>query len=446
MRAGRERSASAESTRSAGRAQCRRPRLRRPCRATSKRRGAFSIGLTSSRPSPSEPGRITRPLLTAGAGATRRRGCASGCRRRGFSRARTRSATSPAGAARRRLLIGSHLDSVADAGRYDGILGHPDRARSRRGAAGRRRSRSIAFADEDGLRFQSIYLGSRAFVGELESTICACATATASRCGEALAGCARPAAVRGARARATSRSTSSRARCSRPRAWPLGVVTAIAGQSRFNLAFDGPRRARRHDPDAPAPRRRRRGRGVRARRRARGATTQPGLVATVGEIGVPHAEFGQRDPGRAQLMLDTATTTTPCALRAIAALRAEAEAIRQAVARYRHPRILFVDREHGADAGHSAVVEQVARRGRGDRRRGAPKPPRSAGHDAATMASVSTDVVMSSRAARAAFNDDPDEVCSPRPSRPRSSQRTDFARALNLKGVWILAVCGGASE
>ena len=63
------------------------------------------------------------------------------------------------------LVIGSHLDSVADAGRYDGVLGILVGLE----VAERldHRLEVVAFADEDGLRFQSIYLGSRSFVGEL---------------------------------------------------------------------------------------------------------------------------------------------------------------------------------------------------------------------------------------------------------------------------------------
>ena len=114
------------------------------------------------------------------------------------------------------MLIGSHLDSVADAGRYDGILGIliglevaealPDAALE-----------VVAFADEDGLRFQSIYLGSRAFVGEPVDL--AVRDRDDVTLGEALHGWRSAPPLHEARApRATSRSTSSRAPCSSPRA------------------------------------------------------------------------------------------------------------------------------------------------------------------------------------------------------------------------------------
>ena len=76
---------------------------------------------------------------------------------------------------------------------------------------------------------------------------------------------------------------------------PLGVVTAIAGQSRFNLTFAGraghagttPMHLRRDAAAAAAE-------FVLAAERV--ALDEPGLVATVGRVRRP-ARRGQRDPG-----------------------------------------------------------------------------------------------------------------------------------------------------
>jgi len=73
------------------------------------------------------------------------------------------------------LLLGSHLDSVRDAGKYDGPLGVTVAiaAVQRLHDAGRRLPLAIdvlAFADEEGLRFGSTYLGSRAVAGTFEAT------------------------------------------------------------------------------------------------------------------------------------------------------------------------------------------------------------------------------------------------------------------------------------
>ena len=71
------------------------------------------------------------------------------------------------------LLIGSHLDSVRDAGRYDGPLGVmvAIAAVQRLHDAGKRLPYSIevlAFADEEGVRFGTTYLGSRAVSGTFD--------------------------------------------------------------------------------------------------------------------------------------------------------------------------------------------------------------------------------------------------------------------------------------
>jgi len=71
------------------------------------------------------------------------------------------------------LLLGSHLDTVRDAGKYDGPLGIvvAIAAVQRLHDANKRLSYAvevIAFADEEGLRFGSSYLGSRALAGTFD--------------------------------------------------------------------------------------------------------------------------------------------------------------------------------------------------------------------------------------------------------------------------------------
>ncbi|MFM8593719.1 MAG: M20/M25/M40 family metallo-hydrolase, partial [Chloroflexota bacterium] len=69
------------------------------------------------------------------------------------------------------LLIGSHLDSVRNAGRYDGPLGVLlgiaviDELRAR-GEHLPITIDVVAFADEEGLRFHTTYLGSRVLAGQ----------------------------------------------------------------------------------------------------------------------------------------------------------------------------------------------------------------------------------------------------------------------------------------
>src|SRR6266496_722195 len=71
------------------------------------------------------------------------------------------------------LLLGSHLDTVRDAGKFDGALGvllaiacvqqlHDAKARLPFAIE------VVGFADEEGVRFQSTYLGSRALAGTFD--------------------------------------------------------------------------------------------------------------------------------------------------------------------------------------------------------------------------------------------------------------------------------------
>ncbi len=71
------------------------------------------------------------------------------------------------------LLTGSHLDTVIDAGRFDGMLGvlTPIACVNALNQADRRFDFAIeviGFADEEGVRFQSTYLGSRAIAGTFD--------------------------------------------------------------------------------------------------------------------------------------------------------------------------------------------------------------------------------------------------------------------------------------
>ena len=72
------------------------------------------------------------------------------------------------------ILLGSHLDTVIDAGRYDGGLGVVCAIESVRSlkARGIRFDCAIevaGFADEEGVRFQSTYLGSRGVAGTFDT-------------------------------------------------------------------------------------------------------------------------------------------------------------------------------------------------------------------------------------------------------------------------------------
>ena len=71
------------------------------------------------------------------------------------------------------LMLGSHLDTVVNAGKYDGMLGvvtaiHCIASLERQGKRLPFAVEVIGFADEEGTRFKSTYLGSKAVAGTFD--------------------------------------------------------------------------------------------------------------------------------------------------------------------------------------------------------------------------------------------------------------------------------------
>jgi allantoate deiminase len=76
----------------------------------------------------------------------------------------------------RRLLVGSHLDTVPHAGAFDGVLGVVMGVSLVESLHGRRLPYGIeviGFSDEEGVRFGVPFIGSRALVGELDASLLA---------------------------------------------------------------------------------------------------------------------------------------------------------------------------------------------------------------------------------------------------------------------------------
>jgi allantoate deiminase len=191
----------------------------------------------------------------------------------------------------RRLFVGSHLDTVPDAGAFDGILGVVlgvalVEALDRRALP--YDIEVVGFSEEEGVRFGMPFIGSRAFVGTLDGD----ALNHRDAAGETIAGVIRAFGLdptRIADARAAERAVGylefhiEQGPVLDSRDLLLGVVDAIAGQTRMSLLFEG---AANHAGTTPMHLRRDALAGaaewVAAVERLGGATT--GLVATVGRI------------------------------------------------------------------------------------------------------------------------------------------------------------------
>jgi allantoate deiminase len=213
----------------------------------------------------------------------------------------------------RTLLLGSHLDTVRDAGKYDGPLGVLTAlaAVERLHAAGRRLPYALevpAFADEEGLRYHTAYLGSKAYTGTLDPAALDLTDADGIPLAEAIrAFGGDPAALATGGRMADDLLGYCEVHIEQgpvleARGLPVGVVSAIAGQSRVSVTFTGaaghagtvPMAARRDALVAAA--------AFVLAVNAEGRGT-PGLVATVGQL---HVEPGAGNviPGRVTLSLD----------------------------------------------------------------------------------------------------------------------------------------------
>ncbi|HKW08023.1 MAG TPA: allantoate amidohydrolase [Candidatus Dormibacteraeota bacterium] len=240
------------------------------------------------------------------------------------------------GSSEKILLLGSHLDSVRDAGRYDGPLGVivAIAAVQRLHEAGRHLPFAIevlAFADEEGLRFGSTYLGSRAVVGQL-------AQDELQRTDEG--GVSMSEAIRQFGGD-PARVGDDRWRGERPLGYvevhieqgpvleslglPVGVVSAIAGQDRMRVTFTG---EAGHAGTVPMDRRKdalvvASMFVVAVEQEAR---LRPGLVATVGQLRVDPGA-GNVIPGRVELSLDVRHPKEEVRLEAVQRLIADAHTL-----------------------------------------------------------------------------------------------------------------------
>ena len=270
------------------------------------------------------------------------------------------------------LLLGSHLDTVRDAGRYDGPLG----VLTALATVTLLRTEGVrlpfavevaGFSDEEGVRYQSTYLGSRALAGTLTP--------------RDVAAVAEKGIVRARRKPgellAYAEVHIEQGPVLEARGLALGVVSGIAGQTRACLEFTG--RAG-HAGTTPMAMRRD---ALCAAAEFILAVERAGIIATVGQI---EAQPGASNviPGRVSLSLDVRHLEDSRRVAAVDRLRRQAAAIadrRQVGLRWTPVQ------ETGrvaCDPRLSRLLRAVARRHQSE----VPFLPSGAGHDAAALAAV----------------------------------------------------------
>jgi allantoate deiminase len=336
------------------------------------------------------------------------------------------------GGGERALMLGSHIDTVRDAGRYDGALGVLVALAS----AERLRETElpfaleiVAFADEEGVRYGTGYLGSSVPAGRFDEAWLGRVDADYTTLADAIRGWGgRPEDIAGGRLNPEELLGYVEVHIEQgpvldDRDLPVGVVTGIAGQTRARVTFTGraghagttPMEgrhdalaaaaewiatvevfARGHEHSGPAADEHGRGEehsGAEAEeQRRREERSGPaaeehgsggGLVATVGELAV---EPGAPNviPGRVTASLDVRHPEDAARERAVAALRERAVRIAAA----RGMQMAWDELQSTAAVPCSAELTEVLAAAVTDAGHEAPRLASGAGHDAAMMAAI----------------------------------------------------------
>ena len=232
-----------------------------------------------------------------------------------------------------RLLLGSHLDTVPNAGAYDGIIGVVLAVSLLEALDGRKLPFAIevvGFSEEEGVRFRAPFIGSRALVGRLDAELLGRQDSRGISVRKAIEDFGlNPAEIPQAALKSETLGYVEfhieQGPVLENLGRSLGVVEAIVGQSRLSFTFVG--RANhagttpmnlRHDALAAAAE------WITAVERR--AQSIPGLVATVGSV---EAEPGATNviAGEARVSLDVRHIADNIRTRAVEELIREAEQI-----------------------------------------------------------------------------------------------------------------------
>ncbi len=302
-------------------------------------------------------------------------------------------------AGRPHLITGSHYDTVINAGKFDGRLGillpiAVAGALRRAGTALPFALEIVAFAEEEGVRFKSTFLGSRALAGKFDPSMLDSVDAQGITLRAAMHAAGRDIAAIPAIARRPADVLGfvevhiEQGPVLLEAGLPVGVVTGIAGSIRSLLVVQGlaghagtvPMRLRRDAAAAAAEI------VLAVERRCR---AEAGLVGTVGKLEVPGGTVNVI-PGRCELSIDLRSSSDELREKADADISAEIDAIAArrgvSIERRRVLESASVACAAESQAAWAASIERVT---------GAPAPylPSGAGHDAMMMAGI-TDIGM----------------------------------------------------
>jgi allantoate deiminase len=289
-----------------------------------------------------EPGRTTRRFLTEPTRAVhallRERMEALGMRVAVDAVGNLRGLWKPRGAGVKRLLLGSHIDTVPDAGAFDGVLGVMltiEWVGIAREFGLPLAIEVIAFSEEEGMRYGVPFLGSRAVTGAFDTAMLKLSDADGVTMDAAMRAFGlNPAKIEDAEIGddviGFVELHIEQGPVLEAEGIPVAVVEGITGQTRLNLRFTGqanhagttPMHLRRDALAAAAEWVAK----VEKQIRAAATTTDPGIVATVGRI-VVEPNAGNVIAGSAEVSFEIRYGSSAARHRWTRKLIADAEAI-----------------------------------------------------------------------------------------------------------------------
>jgi len=268
------------------------------------------------------------------------------------------------------FVLASHIDTVVNAGKYDGPLGvlmALDLAESvmQQELALPFHLEVIAFSDEEGVRFHTTYLGSKVVTGAFEPALLAKTDADGITLAQAIADMAGGDANALAAAALPAEEWLGYFELhieQGPVLWknhiPIALVTALAGQQRVELTWQG---MAGHAGTVPMP----------LRQDALAAAADfilaaeafalrhgQGLVATVGQLRIPNSASNVI-PGQAIHSLDLRSPNAAQLTAAYTTLQAEAEAIAARRGVVLHWQLVQYTAPVQCDAGLNALLAQA---------------------------------------------------------------------------------------
>jgi allantoate deiminase/N-carbamoyl-L-amino-acid hydrolase len=331
------------------------------------------------------------------------------------------------------LITGSHYDTVIDAGRYDGRLGIllPIACVAelrQRGVCLPFDLEIVAFADEEGVRYKSTFLGSSALAGSFDAALLDSVDAAGITMRDAISAAGLDAHAIGSLARDPATLAGyvevhiEQGPVLLDAGRPLGVVTSIAGSVRLLVTIIGqaghagtvPMALRRDAAAAAAE-------IVLAVERC--CSARPGLVGTVGKLDVPNGAINVI-PGRCELSIDVRAGDDALRNAAVADVVAQIEAIAA-----RRKVSADVRRVLEAAAAPCARALQAQWAAAITRATGEPAPlhlPSGAGHDAMKMAAIAPVGMLFVRCGNGGISHHPDETLDAADAAIAASTFIDF--------------------